>query len=236
MANNVNVTNRGFEYLTQYMALPNNNSSNGGWTTPTAVGWGGANGYNSAGTVLPGSAPSATQGTGQWSDIAPYQEYAENRTVGTVTVTGNTAAAGTVITQVVATITSLSNQSVGESFLGFSTSKPTPYTVNGTVTTVQTSLTVGTSGVTINSYVQMNNEVIKVSATAASNVWTIARAQNGSSANAAKANDVLTFGNVPGSGASNPANGDLFAHAGFQALALNTNDSIQFTWQINVTS
>lgn len=236
MANNVNVTNRGFEYLCQYMANASNNSTNGGWTVPTAVGWGGANGYNSISTALPGSAPSSTQGTGQWSDVAPYQEFAENRTVGTVTVTGNTAAAGTVITQVVATITSLTSQSVGESFLGFSTSKPSPFTVNGTVTTVQTSLTVNTAGALANQYYQMNNEVIQVSATAASNVWTITRAKNGSTANPAKANDVLTFGNIPGAASGNPSNGDMFAHAGFQALALNTNDSIQFTWQINVTS
>jgi Flp pilus assembly protein TadG len=64
----------------------------------------------------------------------------------------------------------------------------------------------------------------------------VVRGQNGSTAGTAKTNDVLTFGNIPGAGNNNPSNGDLFAHAGFQALALNTNDSVQFTWQINVTS
>lgn len=220
------------------MALPNNNSSNGGWTVPTIIGWGGANGYNSASVVLPGSGPSSTQGTGQWMDVAPYQEFAETRVVGTPTVVANTAASGTIGTQIVGTITSLSNQSVGESFLAFTTTKPTPgpFTVNGSVTNVQTSLTVNTTGGLANQYYQMNNETIRISSTAASNVWNITRAQNGSTAYTAKTNDVLTFGNVPGAGNNNPGNGDLFAHAGFQALALNINDSITFTWTVNVTS
>lgn len=236
MSNNVNVVNRGFEYLTQYMANASNNSTNGGWTVPTVIGWGGANGYNAAATALPASQPSTTQGTGQWFDVGPFQEFAEARTVGTASVVSNTAASGTVGTQITGTITSLSNQSVGESFLAFSTSKPSPFTVNGNIASGDAHLTVNTSGALANQYYQLNNEVIKISSTAASNVWNIVRAQNGSTAGTAKTNDVVTFGNIPGAGNSNPGNGDLFAHAGFIALALNTNDSVAFTWQVNVTS
>lgn len=233
MANNVNVTNRGFEYICQYLS---GTSTTSNWTFPTFVGWGGANGYNSAGTVMPGSAPSATQGTGQWSDVAPYQEFAETRVAGTASVTGNTAAAGTVLTQVVATITSLTSQSVGESFLVFNGTKPGAFTVNSTVTSVATAFTVTTGSLVQGAYYQFNNEVVKLTTASGTVASVVARAQNGSVANAAKANDIITFGNVPGAGPTNPSNGDLFAHAGFQSLALNTNDSIQFTWQINVTS
>ena len=136
----------------------------------------------------------------------------------------------------VGTITSLTTQSVGESFLAFTATKPSAYTISGNQTsTSATLLTVSTAGAALG-YYQMNNEVIHLTGTAASNVWTIARAQNGSTAQTAATGNVVTFGNIPGAGASNPSNGDLFAHAGFQALALNTNDSIQFTWQIQVTS
>lgn len=230
MANNVNVVNRGFEYICQWMST----GATATWIRPTFIGWGGANGYNAASTVLPGTQPSSTVGTGQWSDIGPYQEFAETRTSGTASVTSNTAAAGTVVTQVTGTLTSLSSQSVGESFLVMSATKPAQYTVTtSNVTAGASALTVNTSGALAGQYYQMNNEVILIGSTASSNVWNITRAQNGSSAQTAKTTDTLTFGNIPG---ATPATGDLFAHAGFIALALNINDSIAFTWQVNVTS
>lgn len=238
MANNVNVVNRGFEYITQWMGLTNNNSSNGGWTVPSFIGWGGANGYNASSTVLPATQPSSTIGTGQWSDVAPYQEFSESRTVGTASVIGNTAASGTVTTQFVGTITASTSRNVAESFLVMSSTKPGTSAVSGNQTsTSATSLTVSTA-VTVNSYYQMNNEVIKISSTTGTGPFTctIVRAQNASVANTAGSGDVITLGNIPGAGSSNPNNGDMFAHAGFQALALNNGDSIQFTWQINVTS
>ena len=90
MANNVNVTNRGFEYICQWMMNTAATSTPyANWTVPTAIGWGGANGYNSASVVLPATAPSNTVGTGQWSDVAPYQEFSEARTIGTVSVINN---------------------------------------------------------------------------------------------------------------------------------------------------
>jgi hypothetical protein len=89
---------------------------------------------------------------------------------------------------------------------------------------------------TAGGYYQMNNEVVYVSGTAASQVITIARGMNGSTPVTAGTGNIITFGNPPGQGPSNPNHGDMFAHAGFQALALNNGDSIQFTWQINVTS
>lgn len=231
MANNVNVTNRGFEYLCQFIAGTAN------FSIPTYIGWGGANGYNAAATVLPGAQPTTTQGTGQWYDVGPYQEFAEARVKAASTaITSNTAASGTVVTSFTGTITSLTGQSVGESFMVFTPVKPSAFTLSNTVSTGQASLTVSTSGALAGQYYQMNNEVILISSTAASNVWNITRAQNGSAAQTANTGNILTFGNIPGAGASNPSNGDMFAHAGFQALALNTSDSIAFTWSVNVTS
>lgn len=233
MANNVNVTNRGFEYICAWMA----GSAGSSYTIPSFIGWGGANGYNAASTALPAAAPTTTQGTGQWFDVGPFQEFAETRVNGTPGTTfANTAASGTVGTQFQGTLTSLTSQSVGESFLVFTATKPSAYTVNSNITAGATSFTVA-AGTLVNGYYQLNNEVVRVTSVTGNTVATVAaRGQNGSTAGTAKTNDVLTFGNIPGAGASNPSNGDMFAHGGFQALALNTNDSIQFTWQVNVTS
>jgi hypothetical protein len=225
--------------------IGNFGSGAGKYTAPTFIGWGGANGYNAAATVLPANQPTSTQGTGQWFDVGPFQEFAEARVAvaypstggATNGVTAATNASGTVGSVMTATITSLSNQSVAESFLVMSSTKPAQFTVTtSSVTAGASALTVNTSGALAGQFYQMNNEVILIASTAASNVWNITRAQNGSSAQTAKTTDTLTFGNIPGAGANNPSNGDLFAHAGFTALALNTNDSIAFTWTVNVTS
>lgn len=231
MANNVNVTNRGFEYVAQWMAATS------GFTIPSFIGWGTANGSNASSTVLPATAPSTTIGTGQWSDVGPYSELSEARvSAASTAVTGNTAATGTVTTTFVGTITAANTENVGESFLVFTATKPASYTVTtSAVTSGAAALTVNTAGAALG-YYQMNNEVIQVTSTAASNVWNITRARNGSAANAAATGNTLTFGNIPGAAASNPSNGDMFAHAGFTALALNSGDSIQFTWSVGVTS
>jgi hypothetical protein len=149
---------------------------------------------------------------------------------------GTAIGAGTVTTQVAGTITSLSSQSIGESFLVFSSTKPAAYTVNSNITAGAGSATTTTSGATVGGYYQLNNEVILVGTVTSNTVLTISRGQNGSTAGTAKTNDLMTNGNPPGYGTANPNHADMFAHAGFQALALNTGDSIQFTWQINVTS
>jgi hypothetical protein len=238
VTNNVNVTNRGFEYLCRYMTSANNNGANNGYTIPSYIGWGGANGYNTVATVLPGSAATTTNGTGQWMDVAPYQEFAEARVLSSSTsVTGAVVGGGTITSQFVGTITAGSGETVAESFLAFGVTKPVAFTLSGNQTSaVATSLTVTTSGAPTSQYYQFNNEVIYLVSTAASNVWTITRGQNGSTAGTAATGNIITLGNIPGAGGSNPNNGDLFAHAGFIGLALNNGDSIQFTWQINVTS
>jgi hypothetical protein len=231
VTNNVNVVNRGFEYICAMLA-----GSVSSFSIPTYIGWGGANGYNSSSVVLPGAAPTTTLGTGQWSDVAPYQEFTEARVQGTTSVTAATSGSGTIGTVYLGTITASAGESVAESFLCPTATKPSAYTVNSNISSGATAFTV-TTGTLVNGYYQMNNEVIHITAVTSNTVAsTVVRAQNGSTAGTAKTNDIITFGNIPGAGGNNPSNGDLFAHAGFQALALNTNDSISFTWTIDVTS
>jgi hypothetical protein len=230
VANNVNVTNRGFEYLAQYLA------NAAGFTVPSFIGWGGANGYNTSSTALPAAGPT-TAGTGQWSDVGPFQEFTETRVNGTpATILNNSVGSGTVGVQYQGTLTASAGESVGESFLVFTATKPAAYALNSNIAATNTTFTVAT-GTLVNGYYQLNNEVVQITAVTSNTVaTTVVRGRNGSTAGTAKTGDVITFGNIPGAGASNPSNGDMFAHGGFQALALNTNDSIQFTWQINVTS
>ena len=237
MANNVNVTNRGFEYVCQWANI-GSTANTTTWLKPGFIGWGTANGSNASSVLLPATAPSNTIGTGQWSDIAPFYELPESRVAGTLSVTSNTVGAGTVTAQVTGTITATAAESVGESFLVMSSTKPAMSSVaTGNMTNVQTSLTTATAmGIAAPYYIQIDNEVLFVSATAASNVLTVVRGTNATTGAAHNLNAGVTLGNVPGAGASNPNNGDMFAHAGFQALALNNGDSIAFTWQVNVTS
>ena len=82
---------------------------------------------------------------------------------------------------------------------------------------------------------QFGNEVILVGTVTSNTVYTVTRAYNGSTAQAATAGMTITVGNTPGT-AFGTNNADMFAHAGFIALSLNTGDSIQFTWQVGVTS
>lgn len=245
MANNVNVVNRGFEYICQWMA---NTASSGTpyalWTVPSAIGWGGANGSNATSTVLPAAQPTTTQGTGQWFDVGPFQEFSESRVIGTASISGNTAASGTVTTQFVGTITAtqahtavtnVGTGEIAESVLAFTTTKPSAYTLNSAVTAGATAFTV-TTGTLVDGYYQLNNEVVHITNVTSNTIATVARAQNGSSANAAASGDTITFGNIPGATSANPSNGDIFAHAGFVGLSLNNGDSVQFTWMIGVTS
>lgn len=232
------------------MALTNNNSSNGGWTVPSFIGWGTANGSNATSVLLPASAPGAfpgalsTAGTGQWNDVAPFNEQAttEARVAGVASVLNNNANSGSSYStfQLTGTMTAAAGESIGESFLAFKSTKPAASSVaTGNMTNVQTSFTTGTvlaSGLAAPYYIQIDNEVLQVSATASSNIYTVVRGTNSTTGAAHNQNAGVTLGNIPGAGNNNPNNGDMFAHAGFVALTLNSGDSIAFTWQINVTS
>lgn len=175
----------------------------------------------------------ATQFTAANTDVAPFKEAAEARTTGTSSVVTTTTTNDTY--QVVGTITSLSGQTIVETFLCDTSAKTTA------VDTVQASSGVigSSSGTTVivasganfaaNQFIQIRTEVMKITSIA-SNTLTVTRAQNGSAAISTIAlSDTVTGGNPPG--VSAVSNGNMFWHGDFTGVALNTNDSIQFTLQ-----
>jgi hypothetical protein len=114
VTNVVNVVNRGFEYVCQWMTnTAATTTPYANYTVPTYIGWGTANGSNATSTQLPAAGPTTTIGTGQWYDVGPFSESTEARVLGTPTVTGNAVGANTVTAQIVGTITSSSSQSIG---------------------------------------------------------------------------------------------------------------------------
>jgi hypothetical protein len=139
--------------------------------------------------------------------------------------------------QVVGTITSASGQTINESILALSTTKPFSTTVTGgsaVGSAVGTTLTVAASYTPANgTYIQVRGEVLLVSAGTGTTSLTVTRGQNGSTATAAIAtSDPVTLGNPPGTSGNN---GDLFIHASYTGLALNTGDALQATFQLKLT-
>lgn len=171
-------------------------------------------------------------GTVAQNDVAPFAEAAEARVVGTSSLVTNVTANDTY--QVVGTITSASNQTITETFLSDSASKPAATTAPSGITNVATSLTVASatgfpgSG---NYNVQLDSEVLTVTAGQGTTTWTVTRAANGTAAVAHSAAAVVTGGNAPGSTAV--TNGSLLIHASFTGLALNIGDSLSATTKLS---
>lgn len=230
MATVVYITSRGREIITNRLgANTNTNGGTGPYSEPKVVGWGTAN--SSISQTLPGS--------NQPSDIAPFQEAAESR---------NTSATSSVVTttttsdtyQVAGTITSGSVQTIGESFLTPSGTKPAASTLNGSITSGSSSITVQTPGTAFPSsgtfYVQVENEVIQI-ASISGNVLTVAgsgRGQLGTTAASHASGVGITLGNIPGTAAA-ANNGDMFLHACYTGLSLNSGDSLAATLQVKFT-
>jgi hypothetical protein len=190
---------------------------------PKNLGWG-------IGGVGTGSPYAAAK-----TDVAAFDESAESRVVGTSSQQTTTYTNDTY--QVVGTITSLSGQTIAEVLLSDSATKPFSTTVasgGGTVigSSTNTSMNVAASYTPANNtYVQVDTEVMKVTAGTGTTSLTVTRAQNGSSAiSTISAADVVTLGNPAGVAT---ANATLFVHATFSGLPLSTNDSLQSTVQVS---
>ena len=193
---------------------------------PKQLGWG--TGGNSLATGFPFAAAK--------TDVAPFFEAPEARSasvsssVVTTTTTNDTY-------QVVGTITAGVPETIAEVFLSDSTTKPYSSTVaaGGVVgSNSATTLNVAASYTPANAtFVQVDSEVMKVTAGTGTTALTVTRAQNGSAAlSTILAGDVVTMGNAPGNAT---ANGTLFVHATFTGLALNSGDSLQSTVQVSFT-
>lgn len=172
-------------------------------------------------------------GTAATSDVAPFVEAAEARVAGTSSQQTTTSSNDTY--QVVGTITSSSNQTITETFLSDSASKPQTTTCNGAISsTSSTSITVtSASGFpgSGNYSIQIDSEVLLVTGGQGTTTWTVTRGTNGSTAATHSNGAVITGGNAPGSTAV--TNGSLLIHASFTGLALNTGDSLTGTTKLS---
>lgn len=221
MANTVKVVSKGREVVAGRMigATPTQ-------AEPLNVGWG------------TGGVGSGSPYTAALTDVNLFGPAAEARTAGTSSLVTTTSTNDTY--QVVGTITSLSVQTIAEALLSDSATKPFSTTVAAGASTVIGSSTATAMNVAAsytpanNTFVQVDTEVMKVTAGTGTTALTVTRAQNGSAAIATiAAGDVVTLGNPPGTAT---AAATQFVHATFTGLALNANDSIQFTFQVQFSS
>ena len=173
--------------------------------------------------------------TAATSDVAPFIEASEARTVGTSSQVTTTNPNDTY--QVVGTITCAgSGKTITEVLLSDSATKPTGtdavQATSGVIASSSgtTVLVVSGAGFLANEYIQIRTEVMKITSIA-TNTLTVLRAQNGSAAiSTIAAADTVTRGNIPG--VTLVTNGNLFVHADHSAFVLNVGDAIQYTVQV----
>jgi hypothetical protein len=189
---------------------------------PRQLGWG----TGGVGTGAPYTAAK--------TDVAAFREAAEARVAGTSSQVTTTYTNDTY--QVAGTLTSGSAQTIAEVLLSDSGTKPFSTTVaagGGTVigSSSATAMNTAASYTPANgTYVQVDTEVMQVTAGTGTTALTVTRGQNGSAAIATiAAADVVTLGNPPGNAV---ANASLFLHATFSGLPLSTGDSLASTIQV----
>ena len=167
------------------------------------------------------------------SDVAPFQEAAEARVVGTSSQVTTTSTNDTY--QVVGTITSSSAQTITETFLSDSASKPASTTLSAAISSTSASSISVTSASGFPGsgtyYVQIDGDVLGVTGSQATTTWTVTRGQNGSTAATHSSGATVTGGNIPGSSAV--TNGNLLIHATFTGPALNAGDSLSATTKLS---
>lgn len=172
--------------------------------------------------------------TANANDVALFAEGVETRVAGTSSQVTTTNTNDTY--QVTATVTATGTRSVGEVALFDATTQPAQATLaaggiaalngGGTTMTTVATFTPGT-----NNYVQVRNEVMKVTAGSGTTSLTVTRAQNGTSSGTTFAtSDVVTPGNPPGQ--TGVTGGSALLHADHTVDNLNTGDSIAYTTQI----
>jgi hypothetical protein len=175
--------------------------------------------------------------TATLNDVALFQEASEARVAGTSTFVTTTSTNDTY--QVVGTITAAGAKTIAEAGLYDSTTKPAAAAVaaggvvgSAVATTLNTAATFTPGN---NNFIQIDTEVMQVTAGSGSTALTVVRGQNGTTAIATIAvADVVQPGNPPGQ--SGVTGGTQMVHATFTGLALNLNDSIQFTFQVQISS
>lgn len=184
-------------------------------------------------------------------DVNLFSPCTEARTTGTSTLLTTTQLADTY--QVVGTITCTNaGKAITEVGL-FDSATASPgigatagCTITNSLTTATTVLTIGattglpTAGATNAYYIQVENEVMLVTAGGATTTITVTRAALGSTTAVHSGGVVFSMGGDGGAGSGGATSGQgsalatvtggsIFGHADFPSVSLNVNDSIAFT-------
>lgn len=193
------------------------NRLKGAGTEPLNCGWG----------LNPSALTSAN------TDTALFDPAPEARVAGTSTQQTTNANFPNDTYQVIATITASAARVIQE-FAQFDTATAAPQTtLSAAITTaVQTSISVTSASGFPGSgtyMIQIDNEVMQVTAGQGTTTWTVVRGQRGSTAAASHASGANVVGGESCSG------GNMFLKGDFSAINLNGGDSIQFTSKCQFT-
>lgn len=227
MSTTVLVTTKGYEIVAGRMkgATPTQ-------AEPLFMGWG-------TGGVGTGSPYTAAI-----TDVAPFGEGSSSDYSSRITGTSSLVTVTTTndTYQVTGTITCNvgGGETIAEMFLSDSATRAPATTVaaggvvgSAVATTMNVVSAAGFPG-SGNYNVQVDTEVMTVTAGQGTTAWTVTRGANGSTAIATIAvADKVTGGNAPGSTAV--TGGSVFCKASFTGLALNQNDSITGTFKVTVS-
>jgi hypothetical protein len=176
------------------------------------------------------------------TDVGPFKEGPtgdySTRVTGTSSLVTVTTANDTY--QVTGTITASTGETIAEMFLSDSSTRAQATTVaaggvvgSSSATTMNVASASGFPG-SGNYDVQVDTEVMTVTAGQGTTAWTVTRGANGSTAIATiAAADIVTGGNNPGSTAV--TGGSIFTKATFTGLALSNGDSITGTFKVTVS-
>ncbi len=171
-------------------------------------------------------------GTTAKTDVAAFAEGPETPVVGTSSLQTTVTANDTY--QVTGTIVASAPRTVTNVVLKDAATLAASTTLSAAITTTgQTSITVvsatGFPG-SGNYCIQIESEVLQVTAGQGTTTWTVTRGFNGSAAATHLISTVVTGGNNPGSTAVTA--GSVFVKGDFTGISLNTGESIAFTVKV----
>lgn len=207
------------------------NRLKGNGTEPKNIGWG----------------TSAVTGSAN-PDVNLFNPATESRTAGTSTLVTTTQLADTY--QVTGSIVcAVGAKTITEAALFDTTTLSPSTTISNSLTTASTVITIGSgTGLpgTGNYYIQIENEVILITAGQGTTTVTASRGQIGSTAAVHSSGSPTTLGGDGGAGTGGATSGqtatvaaaqggNLFAHADFAGIALSVSDSINFTFKDQLT-
>lgn len=181
-------------------------------------------------------------------DVNLFKPQTEARTAGTSTLLTTTQLADTY--QVTgAIVAAVGAKTITEAALFDTTTLSPSTTIANSLTTASTVITLGSAtGLpgSLNYYMQLENEVVLVTAGQGTTTQTVTRGVLGSTAAVHSASVPITLGGDGGAGTGGATSGqtatvgasqggDIFCHADFAGIALSVSDSINFTFKDQLT-